>query len=135
LNVVLPDTSIWVAYLRPGSDSLTKEIDVALEHSEVVVCGPVVAELVAGARPADRDALLSPLAALPWSDLDRRAWQSVGLLAAELRDRGETLPLTDLEIAVAARSARATLWTADRHFERLAPLVAGLELRLQAHAG
>ena len=72
---------------------------------------------------------LSPQA---WADLDRRAWHSVGVLAAELRDRGQVLPLTDLEIAVAAQSAGAALWTADRHFERLTPLLDGLELRLTA---
>jgi predicted nucleic acid-binding protein len=130
--VVLPDTSIWVAYLRAGSDALTRDLNQSLERAEVVICGPVAAELVAGARQADRQTLLSTLGALAWADLDRRAWQSVGLLAAELRDRGEMLPLTDLEIAVAAQTAGATLWTSDRDFERLTALVEGLELRLVA---
>ena len=130
--MLLPDTSIWVAYLRVGSGDLTRKLTAALERREVLACGPVVAELVAGARPHDRQTLLSSLAGLPWADLDRRAWHSVGLLAAELRDRGQVLPLTDLEIAVAAQSAGAALWTADRHFERLTPLLDGLELRLTA---
>jgi predicted nucleic acid-binding protein len=62
--------------------------------------------------------------------LDRSAWQAVGLLAAELRDGGEALPLTDLEIAVAAHTAGATLWTTDHHFQRLTPHLGGLDLRL-----
>ena len=129
-GVLLADTSIWVAYLRAGSEEVTRELGAALDRREVVACGPVVAELVAGARPPDRPTLLASLGGLPWADLDRRAWQSVGLLAAELRDRGRSLPLTDIEIAVAAQSARATLWTADRDFERLADVLEGLELRL-----
>jgi len=128
--VVLPDTSIWVAYLRAGAEDITRELNAMLERRQVLVCGPVAAELVAGARPHDRQALLASLGGLPWAELDRRAWQSVGLLAAELRDRGEVLPLTDLEIAVAAHGASAALWTADRHFERLASLLDGLEVRL-----
>ena len=128
--MVLPDTSIWVAYLRAGAAGITRELDAALERREVLACGPVVAELVAGARPHDRQTLLASLGGLPWAELDRRAWQSVGLLAAALHDRGEVLPLADLEIAVAAHTARAALWTGDRHFERLAPLLDGLELRL-----
>lgn len=130
--MVLPDTSIWVAYLRAGSDALTRDLNRFLERGEVVICGPVAAELAAGARKTDRQTLLSTFSGLAWADLDRRAWQSVGLLAAELRDRGETLALTDLEIAVAAQTAGATLWTTDRHFERLTALVDGLDLRLVA---
>lgn len=127
---MLPDTSVWVAYLRAGAEGITRELRAALERREVLACGPVVAELVAGARPQDRQTLLSSLGGLRWAGLDRRAWQSVGLLAAELRDRGQVLPLTDVEIAVAAHGARAALWTADRDFERLAGLLDGLELRL-----
>jgi predicted nucleic acid-binding protein len=128
--VVLPDTSIWVAYLRTGAERLTQELNLALDRREVLACGPVVAELVAGARAPDRAALVASLSGLPWADLDHNAWQSAGLLAAELRDRGQTLPLTDLEIAVAAHAAGATLWTADRHFERVAALLEGFELKL-----
>ena len=128
--MVLPDTSIWIAYLRPGGEGITRELDAALERREVLACGPVVAELIAGARPSDRAELLASLAGLPWAELDHKAWQSVGLLAAELRDRGQVIALTDLEIAVAAHSSGATLWTADHHFERLAPLLDGIELRL-----
>jgi predicted nucleic acid-binding protein len=128
--VILPDTSIWVAYLRTGAKGLTRELNLALDRREVLACGPVLAELVAGARPPDRASLVASLAGLPWAELDHNAWQSVGLLAAELRDLGQTLPLTDLEIAVAAHTAGATLWTADRHFERVATLLDGFELRL-----
>jgi predicted nucleic acid-binding protein len=129
--VVLPDTSIWVAYLRAGSTELTQRLNRELERGEVLVCGPVIAELAAGARPADRQTVVSTLASLPWAELGRREWQSVGLLAAELRDRGEVLPLTDLEIAVATGEAGATLWTGDRQFERVVALVPGLDLRLE----
>jgi predicted nucleic acid-binding protein len=128
--MVLPDTSIWIAYLRTGAEAITRELNLALDRREVLACGPVVAELVAGARPSDRPALLASMAGLPWAELDHHAWQTVGLLAAELRDRGQRLPLTDLEIAIAALASGAELWTSDRHFERLSPLLDGLDLRL-----
>ncbi len=130
--MVLPDTSIWVAYLRPGAEDLSRELSDALEGGQTLVCGPVVAELIAGARSPDRQTLLETLGGLQWADLDRRSWHSVGLLAAELRDRGQIVPLTDLEIAVAAHTAGAALWTADRDFQRVAPLLDGLELRVDA---
>jgi predicted nucleic acid-binding protein len=128
--VILPDTSIWIAYLRPGAEDISRDLSATLERREVLACGPVVAELVAGARPHDRATLLASLAGLPWAELDHQAWQSVGLLAAELRDRGQAVPLTDLEIAVAAHSSGAALWTADHQFKRLVPILNGLELRL-----
>jgi predicted nucleic acid-binding protein len=128
--VILPDTAIWIAYLRPGAEDISRELSATLERREVLACGPVVAELVAGARPHDRATLLASLAGLPWAELDHQAWQSVGLLAAELRDQGQAIPLTDLEIAVAAHSSGAALWTADHHFKRLVPILDGLELRL-----
>jgi predicted nucleic acid-binding protein len=64
--------------------------------------------------------VLASLSGLPWAELDHQAWQRVGLLAAELRDRGQLLPPADLEVAVAAPSSGAVLWTADHHLERLA---------------
>ena len=133
--MVLPDTSIWVTYLRPGAPELTGELNRLLDRGEVVICGPVLAELAAGARSSDRAELLSTLAALPWADLDRTAWHSVGLVAAELREAGETVPLTDVEIAVAAQATSAVLWTADRDFERLASFVHGLEVRVESLRG
>jgi predicted nucleic acid-binding protein len=128
--LVVADTSIWIAYLRAGAQDITREFDAALQDRQILASGPVVAELVAGTRPHDRSKLITSLAGLPWADLDRNAWLSIGLLAAELRDRGQALPLTDLQIAVAAHAHSATLWTADQHFERLAPLLDGLKLQL-----
>ena len=125
----LLDTSVWVAYLRPGSPALTEALHDYVERGEVLMCGPVLAEILAGARPDDREMLSGVLGALPWADLDRTSWASVGALAADLRARGETLPLTDLEIAVAAHSADAMLWTRDRDFERIAAVLPGLNLK------
>ena len=61
------DTSVWVAYLRPGSDYITMSYNSALERHEVLACDPAVAELAAGARPEDRSGLPGPLAGLPWA--------------------------------------------------------------------
>jgi hypothetical protein len=37
--VVLPDTSIWLAYLRAGAERLTPELNLALDRREVLACG------------------------------------------------------------------------------------------------
>ncbi len=128
MTVVLPDTSVWVAFLRRGNATLTAELDGLLGGGQIVVCGPVLAELAAGARADDRAAVLDALGGLPWAELDRAGWLRVGAVAAALRDQRQTLALTDVEIAVAAAAADATLWTAD-HFRSLPDVVDGLRVR------
>lgn len=124
----LADTSVWVDYLRHGTDGPAKALDSMLETESVLTCGPVVAELLAGARDEDRDSLWTLMQALPWADLDRSAWRAVGGGAAALRAQGETIALTDIEIAVAAAHSNAAVWSADRDFERIAQVVEGLEV-------
>ena len=65
-------------------------------------------------------------AGLTWADIDRSAWNRVGDVAAELRALGDTVPLTDIEIAVAAESADARLWSWNSDFDRLARVMPGL---------
>lgn len=91
-----------------------------LASGEVVVCGPVVAELLAGVAAGRRDELWQLLAGLPWANLGRAEWRRVGELAAPLRHSGTSVALTDIEIAVAAVSAGARLWSRHSGFDRIA---------------
>jgi predicted nucleic acid-binding protein len=125
---VLADTSVWVEYLRRGQAGKSARLDDLLARGEVVLCGPVVAELVAGAATARRAELTALLNALPWVDLRRPEWVQVGELAARLRDHGVTTALTDVEIAVAAVAAGAELWTWDSDFARIAEVLGSLSL-------
>lgn len=125
---VLPDTSIWVEYLRRGASGPAGELDALLERDSVLICGPVLAELLAGSPLERREELWLALGSLPWADLDHAAWRQVGELAGELRRTGVTVALTDLVIAVACVRAEATLWTTDRDFERIGRALPELEL-------
>ncbi len=68
------------------------------------------------------------LSRLPWASLGQQAWRDVGFFAGELRRRGQSVPITDLAIAVAAVRSEAALWTQDGDFRRV-QLALG-ELRL-----
>ena len=125
---VLPDTSIWVDYLRAGVDGPAADLDRLLVEEGVAICGPVLAELVAGTAAEDRDELWHALATLPWAELDHEAWRRVGELAFTLRQAGLSLPLTDIEIAVACASSGAVLWTRDDDFHRLRSHLPSLQL-------
>ena len=127
--IVLPDTSVWVRYLRRGTaTTVGVALDSFLEERSVVVCGPVLAELLAG-TPEDRQAQLwSLLSVLPWARLEAEEWHLVGETVARLRAAGETVGLTDISIAVAAAAAGATLWTLDDDFTRVGKVLPTLRL-------
>lgn len=124
---VLADTSIWVDYLKRGKGSKAGRLGDLLTAGEVVVCGPVVSELLAGAKPVDRTRLWLLLTGLRWAELGPLQWRDVGEAAARLRERGDSVALTDIEIAVAALDSSSRLWTRDADFERIRPVLTGLQ--------
>jgi predicted nucleic acid-binding protein len=123
---VLADTSIWVDFLKVGGRGPAAELGSLLRDREVVLCGQVVAELLAGTRPEQRDGLWTLLSGLPWLELRARGWRRVGELAGDARRSGYTLPLTDVQIAVLALENEARLWSRDAHFTQIGVLAADL---------
>lgn len=124
---VLVDTSCWIDYFRGRSPIAEELADLLAEHA-VVLCGPVLAELLAGAPEQQREALRDALAGLPFVDIAYGTWREAGELAQSLRRGGAAVPLLDVLIALAAIRAKVSLWTHDRDFERLAKVVPGLRL-------
>lgn len=128
MSAVLVDTSVWVEFLRRGGSGRAGDLDGLLERGEVRTCGPVAAELVAGAAAARRGELWDRLRGLPWIELDADGWRQVGEAYAALRSLGKQVPLTDCAIAVAAVSAAAALWTFDEDFVRIEEVLRGFRL-------
>jgi len=136
--VILPDTSVWVDYLRARpptaggipDPSPAESLDALIQQELVLTCGPVVAELLAGARGRGRTELAEQLGAQPWVELGRADWLKAGEVAAGLQERGETVPLVDIQIAICAAGAKAELWTFDGDFRRIAEVLDGLQLRV-----
>jgi predicted nucleic acid-binding protein len=129
---LLPDTSVWVDYLRGADPTTVADLDRHLEHESVLICGPVIAELLAGTVPPQRDELWLAIGSLPWIAIDQPAWRSIGEVAGDLRRAGISVPLTDVAIAVAAAGAEAELWTRDQDFERIRTALPHLELHRPA---
>ncbi len=85
----------------------------------VFVCGPVMAELLVGTAPEDREDLWLAVGSLPWIDLDQVAWREIGELGHALRRLETSVPMLDVAIAVAALRGEAELWTQDADFVRI----------------
>lgn len=130
-EVVLPDTSVWVDFSRRGERGRAAGLHRLLDSGEVATCGPVAAELLAGAAGEVAERLWQTLSSLPWAELSPAAWHEVGMTAKRLRRTGETLPLTDLAIAVAASRAGHAVWSFDSDFGRILPALDGFELYAQ----
>ena len=103
---VLPDTSVWIEFFR-GTEPTARAPDRLIAEQEPVICGPILAELLAGTPSAERE----------------RLW-----VAHELVGRGSCVPLIDVLIPVAAAHAGAALWTRDRDFDRIADVLPELAL-------
>jgi predicted nucleic acid-binding protein len=126
--MVLPDTSVWIPYFRSASGADGDHLEGLIKAGEAAVCGPILAELLGGADERQRRAITDTAGNLPWAELDHGSWRATGTLAHRLRQAGQTLPLTDLAIAVAAARAGYALWSLDSDFERIASVLDGLKL-------
>lgn len=124
---VLPDTSIWIDFFR-GCAPAAAGVDRLLSDGALTICGPVLAELLAGTPVPQREDLWLALGSLPFADLDQAGWAEAGTVSHELRRRGHSVPLVDVAIAVAAVRAGATLWTRDDDFLRIAEALPRLGL-------
>lgn len=127
-DVVLADTSVWVDFARRGERGRAAGLHGLLDAGEVATCGPVTAELLAGAEGEIAERVWEALSSLPWAELDAAGWHEVGITAGRLRRGGETLPLTDLVIAVAASRAGHAVWSFDADFGRIQAALESLEL-------
>ncbi len=93
----------------------------AIASDSVYACGPVLYELVQGARSEkERASLTSALGALPYLEMTEALWVKAGQLSATLRKTGKTVPLSDILIAALAIEHGLSVMTADEHF-RLIP--------------
>ena len=127
-EVILPDTSVWVDFARRGAVGKAANLRDLLDDGEVSTCGPVAAELLAGADGDVSERISATFASLPWADLSPVAWRDAGVAARRLRKTGQTVPLTDLAIAVAAAHAGHVLWSFDADFKRIQPVIDDLVL-------
>jgi predicted nucleic acid-binding protein len=89
-----------------------------------MICGPVVAEVVSGARNSADYALLTELLdGLDWLAEPPRLWPRIADYRFALARGGFRAGLIDLAIAAAALDSGLPLLTRDRGFERIRTVV------------
>jgi predicted nucleic acid-binding protein len=120
MSEILIDTCAWIDFLRSKKGILGDYVANAIERDHALLCGPVVTELLQGAKGAvekqQLDLLVSGIKTL---DVTRNDWVEAGLCLQALRKKGITLPVTDALIAMIASRNSVSVLTVDRHFEYL----------------
>lgn len=114
------DSSAWIAYFRPGQNSISDRVEALIEHDASILVGPVLAELLQGVKGQRESMQLERvMAAIPYRDTNRQDWRSAGHNLQALRRQGVTVPLTDALIASMARRLDVPVLTLDQHFDHL----------------
>ncbi len=123
MSDLLVDSSVWVEFFR-GNPRVVARLDSALEADRVAVCGPVLAEVLSGARTrAEFERLRSAFEGVDVLPDPADAWPRIGEARFALARRGTQAALVDLLIALTAAEARHTLLTRDADFERIAAVL------------
>ncbi|HYL79776.1 MAG TPA: PIN domain-containing protein [Candidatus Acidoferrum sp.] len=114
---ILVDTSVWIAYFRDPSAPVGDRLEGLMDADEAFVAGPIVYEVLQGTRtPEEFDTLRDLLGELPFLPAHGETWIGAAGMAAGLRRRGVTLPMTDILLATLARDNQCSIWSLDPHF-------------------
>ena len=111
---VLVDSDILIEVSRGrNADIVSKWIDLSDSDAAVLYSPVSVAELWAGARPNEYDALNNLFRALTCTPIDEEAGRQAGVYLRQYR-RSRGVELADALIAASAVANSAELWTRNR---------------------
>jgi predicted nucleic acid-binding protein len=120
---ILADTCIWIEYFRGKSPS-SEELRRLIQKGVLVITGPVVFELLQGAKnKKDADLIKEATRGLPLLEVDHKIWLSAGDLYCDLRRKGITIPPSDVLLAAMAIENNLSLFTIDIHFDHIPKLL------------
>jgi len=131
MSRTLIDTSAWIEAMRKDGDSVVRsQVQGLLESGEAVLCDLVRLELWNGARgQAERRFLLDLEKDLERAPLDDEVWQTAIEFAQVCRDKGVTVPATDLLLLACSTLHGLELLHRDVHFEHASKAVASSQRR------
>lgn len=116
---IIVDTSVWIEYLK-NKPHVAESLDQQLLGGNIFTVGPVVAELLQGARTEkDYRLLKNSIDGLSFVETGVEDWINAGSISFKLRRKGVIIPITDCLIAAVAIRQNASVMTYDRHFENI----------------
>ncbi len=116
---VIVDTSVFINFLK-GKEKYAMEVTALLEMNRVVTTGIIIAELMQGIRKQEEEEHIADImTSINILEIPTELWIKAGKLSSSLRRKGITLPLTDIAIAAIAIDYNLSLFTLDKHFEKI----------------
>jgi tRNA(fMet)-specific endonuclease VapC len=116
---IIVDTSVWIEYLK-NKPTIAEKLDRQLLAGDIFTVGPVIAELLQGAKTEkDYRMLKNSINGLPFIETSFENWALAGDISYKLRQKGITIPITDCIIAAVAFFNNASVMTHDRHFANI----------------
>jgi len=120
---VLLDTSVWIEFMR-GREPVCSQVRAMLDNDTVVCTGIILAELLQGVKSSNESKFIKNFPdVFEFPPETTARWLSSGELAAAMRAKGVTVPLSDCFIAITAVDTKSELITADRHFEEISHFI------------
>jgi predicted nucleic acid-binding protein len=121
-NLVLIDTSGWICFFaRRGYEDIKKIISILLDEDRVAIAGPILVELVQGARDVEEKQNINNYAkGIHWLRVTDEHWYKSAELIFQLRRKGVTSSMIDVLIAVLAMDYQCTLLHKDTDFDHIA---------------
>jgi len=133
--MVLVDTSVWIeASRRDGELAYKVGLENLLDAYEACWCSPVKLEFMGGARKEDRNKLAFWFDCIPFRATEEAHWELARANAWRLRDRGHTLPWSDILIASMALDLNMRVYAKDKHFELMSAEL-GIQLYKPGYGG
>ena len=118
--MVIADTSAWIAFQTKPNSKFGREFDSLLSDDEIVMVGPVLAELLQGARSEDEFSFFAErLSALAFLEADQDTWIQAGQLNYGLRARGKMIPMADLIVSALAIQHSIPVYTSTRDYQEV----------------
>jgi predicted nucleic acid-binding protein len=119
----LVDTSSWVEYLRGRKSEAGDRVEALVLKGEAAWCDITLVELWHGVRGAREKRDLAEMEKeITRLAVDAPVWRRACRLAARCREKGLTVPTSDLVIAACAVVNGLEMEHCDAHFDQILPL-------------
>lgn len=126
---VLVDSSVWIDAAKPTSKNKRRLSE--LIHSEEIICysNPIQAEVCQGARTQrEFEKLWDAFLGFHPLEVKKSHWEQTAWNYFRCRKKGISVSTIDCLIATTAQSYRVPLWTLDKVFTKMQPVL-GFDLK------
>ena len=119
----LIDTSSWVEYFRERESEVGDRVEVLVLSGEAAWCDMTLVEFWHGVRgPKEKRELAEMEKEIERIPVDVAVWRLASKLALRCREKGLTVPISDIVTAACAGTHGLELEHCAKHFNELVPL-------------